>query len=500
MALLLAVAAIALAPSGAALASGVSGVPDEPDALRVAGPSYAALAADLDGDGQQELVRLTAIGRDTNQLAVDIWHLTGKGVWGSTGPAAPMAVASDKGEMARALVSDTSRLLVWHQGRRERVLAVVNSSTPLGDATPCCLTIWEVDLPSPGESPSLKLLIDTRRGGDAVYAVDMDGDGTDELAARIPAGGSSPAAFSVLHWNGSRFDVVTQPLNAGDGAQPFLLGNSDGRPGDEIGLIGNFGGDGQAYGLTRVSLQDTEIRAETSELPWAGVVLPVAPPSGSGPGLILMGEVDRVALAFSWPAGGDMMQVGASSRHGRPVGVIGSGQGTRVMLLRASPPALDLIAPDLSDASVREVRPTDAAKPFFSSTHPPYAGPWSGSGDAPPAQVYGGTLIRATDDGHPALAAMAVLPGMVPVGELGPAGAWTALAQRTSLPASATDVAAAGGALLANNLLILTIARTRDVLSPETGGGELRPSVEGALVSLVPAGDAADPPAVDLHA
>ena len=177
-----------------------------------------------------------------------------------------------------------------------------------------------------------------------------------------------------------------------------------------------------------------------------------------------------------------MMQVGASSRHGRPVGVIGSGQGTRVMLLRASPPALDLIAPDLSDASVEGVRPTDAAKPFFSSTHPPYAGPWPGSGDAPLAQVYGGTLIRATDDGHPALAAMAVLPGMVPVGELGPAGAWTALAQRTSLPASATDVAAAGGALLANNLLILTIARSRDVLSPETGGGELRPSVEGALV------------------
>jgi len=485
-------AVAALQGLGAAAVHGATTIPDEPETVLVDGPSHAAVVADVDGDGQPELVRITDLAPGGIQLGVEIWRQGRDGRWAITAPAVPLGrgrsaaeraagVSGDRENMLPALANDSVRLLLWREGGRARVLAVVNAGNGPGDQVPCCLTVWEVTEPLGGGAPSLTLLIDTQRGGDTVFAVDMDGDGTDELAVREPAAANTPAGFSVQRWTAGRFIVTSQPLNAGDVAQPYLLGDSDGLKGDEIGLIGSFGPGGTGYGLTRVSLRKRAIHAETTELPSNGAVLTVAA-SDTGPSEIVFGDQDHRLLAFSWPADKEMTQVGRSSRLGRPVGVIGTDTDLRIMLRRDAPPALDLIGPDLSESSIQEVRPSDAAKPFFDKTYAPYLGPWP---DPLPgnveAQVYGGELIRASTDGSPAWAPIAALPGMAPLGELGRDGAWTALAQRMGTP-SAGEITRNGGVLHQNDEFSITLVHTSEVLTPEAGGGAIRPAVDDAVV------------------
>src|SRR5213078_5281170 len=98
------------------------------------------------------------------------------------------------------LADDSTRLVVWHQGGQARLLAAVNTNRSADEAAPCCLTIWEVTQASVGGSPNLTLLADTRHAGDTVYAMDMDGDGSEELAVLAPAAPVSSGEVSVLRW------------------------------------------------------------------------------------------------------------------------------------------------------------------------------------------------------------------------------------------------------------------------------------------------------------
>ena len=492
-AIIAALAVVALLSLGAVIVRGAETIPDEPDAVLVDGPSHAAIVADVDGDGQPELVRITDLAPGGIQLGVEIWQQGLDGRWGITAPAVPLqrgrsaaertaGASGDRDDMQPALANDSVRLLLWREGGRAHVLAVVNAGNAVGDQVPCCLTVWEVTEPLGGGAPSLTLLVNTHGGGDTVFAVDMDGDGTDELAVRVPAGANTPAGFGVLRRTAGRFIVTSQPLNAGDVAQPYLLGNSDGLKGDEIGLIGSFGAGGTGYGLTRVSLRAGKIHAETTELPSNGGVLPVAV-NGTGPSRIVFGDLDQPLLAFSWPADKEMSQVGRSSRLGRPVGVIGTGANLRIIVRRQPPQPLDLIGPDLSESSAHGVPSSAAAKPFLDKTYSPYAGPWP---DPLPgnveAQVYAGELIRASADGSVASAPMAALPGMAPLGELGRGGAWTALAQRMGPTPSAAEIVRNGGALHQNDEFSITLVHTSEVLTPEAGGGVIRPAVEDAVL------------------
>ena len=495
VALSLALASSAFALLGVTLVRGAATLPDEPGAFRIDGPSFAALVADVDGDGLSELVRITSTGIDGSRMAVEIWRQAKDGTWSITGPPAPLrrghspeeviSGAVDPDNLAPALADDSARLLLWREGGRVHVLAVVNAGSSAGDRSPCCLTVWQVTERRGGGPPALTLLIDTQRGGDTVYAVDMDGDRNDELAVREPgpAGLGSAAAFNVLRWSAGRFTVITRPLNAGDVAQAYPLDNSDGLPGDEIGLVGSFGPAATGYGLTRVSLRAGAIHAETSELPSDGVVLPVTPADGSRAAEIVFGDLPRSVMAFSWPADRDMAQVARSTRRGQPVGVIGSGANARIMVLRVSPPALDLMATDLSEGSIEGVRPSGAAKPFFATAYAPYVGPWlNPSSGGVPEQVFAGTLMSAPAGQRPDFTPMAVLPGMEPLGEVGSAGAWTAVSLRTKPSPGAPETAPRGGTLMIDDAFSITLVRTIDVLTPETDGGAIRPAVEDAVV------------------
>ena len=177
LALIAALAVAALPALGPPTVRAAATVPDEPGAVLVDGPTHAAIVADVDGDGQPELVRVTDLAAGGIQMGVEIWHQGRNGRWAITAPPMPLrhgistaeraaGVTGDRDGMLPALANDLVRLLLWRQGGRAHVFAVVNAGTAPGDQGPCCLTVWEVTEPAADGPPTLTLLMDTHRGGD----------------------------------------------------------------------------------------------------------------------------------------------------------------------------------------------------------------------------------------------------------------------------------------------------------------------------------------------
>jgi hypothetical protein len=475
---------------------GADTIPDEPGAIRIDGPSFAALVADVDGDGTAELVRITTTGGDGTGLGVEIWRQAADGSWDITAPAVPLlrgetpaAVGSiGPRDLTPATVGDAVRLLLWHHAGKARVLAVVNAANAGTNADQCCLTVWDVTQPAGGDPPLLRLLIDTHGGGGTIFAVDMDGDGTDELAIydeggqNTPGGQTTPASFRVLRWIGGQFRLTSRLTNAGESPLAYPMGNSDGLPGDEIGFIGSFGQGPAGWGLTRVSLRGSAIHDETTELPFDGVVLRALPGEAGGSPCILYGGPDEAMLLFTWPADGDVVEVAHSSIPGAPVGVVGSGRYARVLARSAPLGSLALIGLDLSASTVQAVTPSRAAAPYVKRSYAPYVGPWpDGVPGHRDALIADGWLLAADAGTRVMPSPMAALPGMAPLGQLGHKSEWTALEQRTTSAPKPLQVARDGGLLQTADAGI-TLVRTADVLSPEAGGGAVRPSIEDGVI------------------
>ena len=411
----------------------VPSVPAEPGAIMLPeAPTYQAVAVDLDGDGAREVTRL--IGGPRGSILVEAWAQVGEtSRWGRVRP--PVEVVPGRpspGQGDVTFAGTPVRLLVRAVADGERLTLVRQPRFAEPDlADECCLLLHDLVLADDG----MRLLpvADPARSVGALSAIDFDGDGIDELLATrsLPPLGdvSFPTEASVYRWNGASFDrptVTTLPVGSGD--TPFVLGDSDGIPGEEAGIIPTVG----PVSLHRVRLGEADaLLVEDSELFATDAV--AVPIEEGRRGLAIFASPDNLTV-LAWPAG---------EAPGEPLGraVVPDAALLGPVQLRGTPRLLviqplrhTLHVPSLPDLGVPgfTITRSPAAAAFESAAIEPFSGPLPGGGpDGEPAFIYAGSIIPSDvlppDGSLAGLSPLATLAGAEPVGLVGRERAWMAI-------------------------------------------------------------------------
>jgi hypothetical protein len=479
-------AATLLVALQAAPGAAISAIPAE-TSFELRGRAVSAIVGDLDADGVRELVRVVPWQTNPGQLAVEITTVDEDGATSGAQAlirrgAIPDEVFDagpqpDGSNMLPVGVGEPARLLAWHRDGVERVIVAAIGAQ---DFLPCCLTVWEV-LIGPNGAAELRLLTNTQASGNSIRAVDLDGDGTDELVITDPPEAIRPAEVlvRVLRWEDGEFSRRTLDVTPAAGSLLVPLGDSDGRPGEELGMIGVPETAPGPARLHRISLDDDGLpQVESGVLPFLGEL--AAMPGAAGGRIVLASSGEGLRL-LRWPAGGGIEVEASSSQRGVPMAVIGTGSRARLLLrdggiVRVVNERLQL---------ERSISRTPAAARFRNSRVAPYTGTFPGGlPDVGAALVFRGRLmtLAAAGDGLASPIAdrpMAAMPGLSPIGALGPGQAWTALAA-SIVGGFVRD----GGQLSADaslDVAAVRVVRTEDLLSPEEDDGILDPVVVGVI-------------------
>lgn len=398
-------------------------VPDEPGAfvLPDLAPTYQAVAADLDGDGSREIVRLIAGERGSIVAevwadAADRWRMLGSGL---------EVIPRRPGLGQRVVYAGAPvRLLVRQADGRDRVTLVRQPRfDEPGLAVECCLLLHDIVVVE--GSPRLLVVADPGNSVGAISVIDLDGDGTDELltSRSLPPLGdiSFPSEAGVYRWNGEAFGPPTMTtLPVGSGDTPFVLGDSDGLPGEEAAIIITAG----RPALFRVSLGEGDsLAVEDSGLsPTDATAVPI----DDGRGLAMIGRSTGLVV-LRWPAGREPETVADLPINGGSLlGVVQVLDEPRLVVHQADPEALHVLGlPNLSPPRGGSVTRSPAAATFAGSPLTPYVGPLPGGGpDGGAAVIYAGRLLPSDDlPGAPfrtlGAAVTGTLPGAQPVGLVG---------------------------------------------------------------------------------
>lgn len=422
-ALVLAVLLIGAAPPPPTLEA----VPDEPGTVALPEAlTYQAVAADLDGDGARELIRLVAGSRLS--AVVEAWTQAG-GAWELLGSvdAIPSRPVPGQGDVVYARAP--LRLIVRSAAGADRVTLV--RQPRFRDVAPdedCCLLLNDLVVGIGGLT--LTPVADPVESVQSIVAVDLDGDATDELVAvRAAEQRGLPATGLVYRFSASRFaaPVATSLVEFQSG--PFVVHDSDGLPGDELGAVAA----GPDPELVRLRLGSGD-RLESDE---SGLVASDATgvPLPDGRGIAVVTAANGVELR-SWPAGGAAGPLLAA--FGRPdvalLGVAEVGAAERLLVREGDSTALDVLdLPELAPARFG-IPDNPAAAAFAAGPLAPFTGPLPGGGrGGEPTFVHAGRLIPGIGGTHASLAA--ILPGAEPIGLVGRNRAWLAI-QHAPLPAA----------------------------------------------------------------
>jgi len=427
---------IALALVGAVLMpSGASAAEDA--TLVLPETTIGAVTADLDGDGEREIIRI--IEDDGGSAhAVDAWSHDGR-AWSSHG-STPIPPPTPLDEPSTAGGPGAVALLPLTVAGRDRVLAfsaVLDRNDPNG-AT-CCLTLSEVRL-SAGGRLELALIQRIDSAAQSFHAADVDGDGTDELvlqAFRFGIG-DEESTVTVLRWVDSGFEPIFEETDA-RWLQGFTLAESDGVAGDDFVLAPTTDGS-----LRRVAWADGKLQADEARVDLGGP--DGAWVAGVADGTILLSLVNETR-AVRWPRGEDLVTVSSlPMRTYSGMYLLGDGPDALVALQDGflfeggDDPTVSLHDLDLEPLGEVSVNP--ATEQFWSiatgragqawntlsrNLHP-YTGPLEGVRlDDRPAFVASGMLVQAGGpDGYEARP-MASLIGMMPIGSAGPDDSWVVL-------------------------------------------------------------------------
>lgn len=417
LALALLVGAAPILPEPDRPPSAVAAVPAEADAVVLPGTeTFQAIVADVDGDGERDLVRLE--GRGDAGIVVEVWRHGDRG-WAPAGEpvtVVPGPAASEPGQLVFA--GAPARLIVRKVAGAERIMLVRQPRfEEPGLEVDCCLLVHDVIVGD--EGVELVAVTDELQAADAVLALDMDGDGTDEMLVTRglpPLGGITyPTDAHILRWAGERFATpVLTELLVGSGVSPFVLGDSDGQPGVEAAFIG------AESRLHRLSLRDDDtLVAESAE---SGMLAAVAVPTDDGRGLATIRE--RIGIEVRpWPRDEPVGRpVAISPFEGDLLGIATSLDGGVALILRVSAATIRVPVPRLSPLTSPLFTP--AATTVSGGPAKPFAGLLPGGGaNGEPSLLVGGELVSEDGDNR----RTATLPGLTPVGLVGPGDEWVAL-------------------------------------------------------------------------
>jgi hypothetical protein len=458
----------------------VVNVPDEPGAIVLPDdePTLQAVAGDLDGDGARELVRL--VGSGGGPLWIEAWGAGADG-WALAAPRA-VAVPAQGGQAELAYAGRPVRLLVRRVNGRDRVTLVrqPDFSEP-EDPRDCCLLLD--DLVPSGNAIELVRVAEPASVADTVHAIDLDGDGTDELLATYSLEplnvATTPVEGRVFRWTDGRFasPTVTE-LEVGAGSTAFVLGDSDGVPGEEAGYISNAANNH----LFRISLRSgDELVSEDSGIVATGAL--GVPLGILRRGLAVLNPSMGVGV-MAWPRGrspfGQLFT--RPIENARLIVVVVAAGEPRLLVHRTDPGALHALSlPRLEPLPDGPIEPSQASEALARGGLEPYVGPLPGGGlNGEPAAIVAGHMLPGPRRGL--VSPTGALPGATPVGLIGPDRGWLALHQGAFGP---VPIDPAGGRLDPPDLqsgAIVTIAPVALAGASEADGGAYDPVTTGVAV------------------
>ena len=412
---------------------------EEPAApVQLAEAALASVTADLDGDGEREIVLLVTDDLGSTVI-LEVWAFGGD-AWALEGRANLLRHAVAGSELVAVdPTTDGIGLLVLDDGPAERVVVAT-----VGDAeasSGCCLTLADAVI-SPG---GVSVRTSAAHLGPAtnLAVTDTDGDGRDELLATTGNGWTSEleqdVTYRLLRPDGDA-GWSAHPVALPDATQPvfhLLTMDSDGVPGDDLivqsedgGTVHRFVADGSG-GLVRDA--SAAVGGASPINAWVDT---------AADGRVVLQDGRRAFIA-EWPRGGELTVIGELGvDEDGWAQVIGAGPNARIAwhpLHDASSPYpdtmrifdldLELIETVTTTPTVErlaEIVRFDGSVSFEDLGH---AMPWGGrvpGGTLSGADLFivSGNLVTLDPDGDVRVESIGATAGLSLLGLAGPDDGW----------------------------------------------------------------------------
>ncbi len=279
-----------------------------------------------------------------------------------------------------------------------------------------------------------------------------------------------PTEARILRWTEDGFGPPTlTEIDVGSGYSPFVLGDSDGEPGDEAAFIA------EQSRLHRISLRDGDVVVAESAEPGVGAA--VAVPIDDGVGIATVSFAAGTTVR-QWPRDRERGEaVGVLPIYAASiVGVSHLGDGAGMAIRRPDLPVPVLLAlPELLDVAPASDDPVVAM--LADGPAPAYVGPVPGGRNGGSVVALAGSLAV---DGN--LVPSLPMAGVRPVGFLGPDAAWVALWHGDWLGPSPSPESSALRDPIAPAGSGVSIVPAEAIMSPQAGDGILEPPVSEAAI------------------